>query len=387
MNYRYILFLSACALLSSCDGEKHVHSAECSHSEETHNTEQPGHEDKHSDEEHSEIVFSPEKAKKYGVTTEKIVPTVFNNIIKVSGDIISAQGDSYVVTAPTSGNIKYNKNIALGMAVKSGASICAISGEKITGGDQNEIARVTYNATKRELERLTPLYKDKIVTEREYNIAREAFEKAELAFRPSTGGRNVASSAISGTITELLLKDGEYVEAGAPIATVSKNARLTLRADLPERYYSELANINTANIKTSYMDIAIPLSELNGKRLSSMQPISNNGYIPLYFEFNNNNKFIAGTYTEVYLVGAPKQNVIIVPLQAVLESEGKYQVYIRLDEECYEERDVILGSSDGKNFEIKSGIKSGEEIVVNGASYIKLASKSEAIPSGCSHNH
>ncbi len=40
---------------------------------------------------------------------------------------------------------------------------------------------------------------------------------------------------------------GEYVEVDKPLAVVSGNRKMSLRAEVPQRYYAELATIRSAN--------------------------------------------------------------------------------------------------------------------------------------------
>lgn len=374
MKLKYIFIIALSAVMVSCGQKNQVKTAKHDHG---HDNEEAG----------DEIVLSPDKAKKYGVESIVINPQNFNKVIKVSGEILSAQGDSYLVVAPSSGTVKFANSISQGVKVNSGENICSITADKIVGGDSNEAALITLKAAKRELDRLTPLYQDKIVTEREYNAAKEAYDKAKLAYRPAGKGGNVATTSISGIITQLMVRDGEYVEAGSPIALVSKNSRLTLRADVPERYYNQIKSITSANIKTTYMDDAIALNSLNGKLISSTNSPAMNGYIPLFFEFDNNNQITSGSFAEIYLLGSSISNALVVPVSAITEELGSSYIFVQVDDECYDKRTVKLGETDGDNIQIIEGLKSGEKVVTKGVSFVKLAGNTSEVPEGCSHNH
>ena len=103
------------------------------------------------------------------------------------------------------------------------------------------------------------------------------------------------------------------------------------------------------------------------------------------FEFDNNGTVVPGTYAEVYLLGAERDNVVTLPLSAIVEEEGTHSVFVKEEEEHYEKRSVALGESDGTRVEIKSGVKAGETVVVEGAVYVKLAANTGVIPEG--HHH
>ena len=384
MKINYLAIFAALSMmpaLFACGGS---HSAgEHEHEHEHHEGEhEHGHE--HAD---GEIEFSHEQAERFGVTTTKVAKTDFNEVVRVSGQIAPAQGDQVTVIARSSGIIRLARTAIVGSQVNQGGSLGNISAQNIVGGDENENARITYETARRELERITPLYKEKIVTQKEYNAAKEAFEKAAIAYNSHTASGSTVGSPIAGTITTLLVADGDYVETGAPIAVVSKNARLILRADLPERYASALPLFTSAMFKPSYSDTAFDIRQMNGRRVSSsIAATATPGYIPVCFEFVNDGKVVPGSFAEVFLLGAEKHGCIVAPLEAITEESGNYFVFVRVDEDCYMKQPVTLGMNNGEAVEVLQGLKEGDELVTTGAMMIKMASNAGAVP-GHDHNH
>lgn len=336
-----------------------------------------------------EIVLKPADAERFGVYTQMVKPQQFNEVVKVSGQIVSEPSNESVVSAQSSGIVSFVNGVVEGRDVAKGSVLATVSAKGMVGGDANESAKIAYEAAKRELERITPLHKDGIVTTKDYNAAKQLYELAQAAYNANSGCGSTAVAATSGVITQLLVKQGEYVEAGSPIATISGNVRLTLRADLPEKYYNLLSTITTANFRTSYSPEVISLSELNGKKVStsSVAASSQPGYIPVYFTFDNNGMAVPGAFVEVYLIGSTRNNVIVLPIDAVTEQQGKFYVYVKLDEECYEKRLVTLGQTNGGEVEILSGLSRKDEVVSRGAIIVKLAEASGVVPEGHSHNH
>lgn len=336
----------------------------------------------------SEISFSPEKAKQFGVEVSKVSYSTMHSTIKTSGKIEAAQGEQYIVVAPSAGTVRLRQSIIAGAKIGSGATVATISAKHITGGDANEQAHIALRKAKREIERLKPLYQDKIVTASQYNEALQAYESAKAACASSAESSSTAATAISGTVTALLVTDGQYVEAGAPIAQVSKNANLVLTASLPTSAAAELNNITDANFRTSNSAVTTTISALGGHRIFSDTYASTTtpGYLNVNFQFKNNGDYVSGAYAEVYLIGQAKQKAITVPKSAITEELGTFYVYIQLDEDCYMKRPVTTGISDGLNVEITSGLSEGESVVTKGATVIKLAATSGSIP-GHTHEH
>ncbi|WP_303425360.1 efflux RND transporter periplasmic adaptor subunit, partial [uncultured Muribaculum sp.] len=151
-------------------------------------------------------------AERFGVKTAKLTPGMFNEVIKVSGQIVPAPDDQVVISARSSGIVTF----AHGCRVNSGATIATLSSKGFSGGDTNEATAIALNAAKKELDRITPLYKEGIVSQKDYNAAEQAYEQARASHSGSKSG-SVATAPVSGSITQLLVQQGEYVTAGQPI--------------------------------------------------------------------------------------------------------------------------------------------------------------------------
>lgn len=293
-----------------------------------------------------------------------------------------------MVTATSSGIVNFRSNITEGSQVGNGTVIARISAKGMAGGDTNEAARIALEAAKREFDRVTPLHAEGIISTKDYNAAKQAYEQALAAY----SGNESGSSAVShqnGVITQLMVREGQYVEAGQPIAILSGNTRLTLRADLPEKYYNFLPTVSTANYRPTYSQEIVSLADLNGRLVSnpSAAAATQSGYIPLYFSFDNNGHAVPGAFAEVYLIGARRSGVITVPVSAISEQQGQKFVYVQKCEESYEKRPVKLGYSDGKNIEVLSGVNAGDKVVSEGMTFVKLAETSGVVPEGHSHTH
>lgn len=328
----------------------------------------------------SEIMLEPEMAEKFGLTTVEVQPSPFNSVIKVAGQIADSPSSLSAVSAPTSGIVTYVKDVVVGKPVGRGAVVATISAEGITGGNANAAARATLEAAQKEMERLKSLYDKRLVTADVYRQAELAYQQAKAAYSSGAdSGRAIASQA--GVISQLLVRQGEYVEAGAPIATISSVTDMTLRADVPERYYSILPTIAKARVAANGTVVEAT------RQGAAQAGASAKGYIPVYFTLANNGSLVPGAFVEVSLIGSPKADAMVLPLTALSEQQGAFFVYEQLDEECYRKLPVTVGASDGVNAEILSGIEPGQKIVSKGTVAVRLAESSTVVPEGHSHNH
>ncbi|MBQ8061987.1 MAG: efflux RND transporter periplasmic adaptor subunit [Bacteroidales bacterium] len=373
--------MAVLAILNGCGHHGHEHDHEHEHEHENE-TEAHAHGD--------EIKISPERQAALGIVTDIVTKTEFSEVIRTSGQIASSTGDEMTVVAKSEGIVNL-QGLSEGSAVGKGARIATISSKEIGSGDKLAKARITYETAKKEYERDLQLSKDNIVSESHVDQSRLEYEyaKAEyeaLAAGAGTSGGIVVTSPLSGFIKSLNVRSGDYVETGAPIATVSQNRRLRLRADLSEKYFGKLGQIRDANFVTSYSDKVYSLKELGGRLASYGRASDGDFFIPVTFEFDNKGDFVPGSFVEVYLLASGSETCITVPLKAVVEDQGVNYVFVKDDDRDFIRREVTLGASDGVRVPVTKGLEEGETVVVEGAVHVKLAGVS-SVPAGHTHNH
>lgn len=350
-----------------------------------HGKEEAG--DAHAD----EIVFTKGQARMAGLEIYPVEPGIFHNVIKTSGQIEAAQGDEATIVATSNGIVSFpGQRIAPGTEVKAGATIVTISARNLSDGDPAAKVKIAYETALKEYKRAEGLAKDRIISAKEFDQIRLRYETARTAYEAQASNITAAgirvASPISGYITTLSVKQGDYVSVGQPIATVSQNRRLQLRAEVAESYFNELKAIRDANFITPYNNRVYKLADLNGRLLSTGKASGKTSfYIPVTFEFDNIGEIIPGSFVEVFLLSSPQENTISVPVTALTEEQGVYFVYVQTEDEAFQKREVKPGESNGLSVRILSGLSGGEKVVSKGAYQVKLAGTSAVIPEGHSH--
>ena len=346
------------------EGADHSHEGECSggHDHGKAATSEPAGE--HSD----EIILPKAKADAAGVKVNAITPAPFQQVIKTSGQVLAAQGDESVAVATVAGVVSFRGKVTEGMSVGRGTPLVTISSHNIADGDPVQRARIAYEVSKKEYERMKSLVKNKIVSDKDFAQAEQNYENARISYEAlaknhSAIGQNI-TAPIAGYVKSILVNEGDYVTIGQPLVSVTQNRRLFLRAEVSEKYY-----------------------ELSGRLLSFGKTSGDNSfYVPVTFEFDNKGEVIPGSFVEVYLLSSQLENVISMPRTALTEEQGIFFVYLQLDEEGYKKQEVTLGADNGKSVQILTGIKPGDRVVTEGAYQVRLASASNAIPAH-SHEH
>lgn len=339
-----------------------------------------------------EIHFTPEQAEAAHLETDTVRTSPFSYVLRVGGQIRAQQGDEQAIVATSDGIISLsNSSLTEGTAVRRGEVIATVSARNLRDGDPVQKARVAYETAEREFSRARRLVADHIISDKEFDRARLEYETAKAAYEGQAASLTsqgvTVTSPIPGYIKSLLVAQGEYVSVGQSIATVTQNRRLQLRADVPQRHFPHLRDLRSAHFRTAYDDRVYRLDDLHGRLLSYGRSATRDAsYIPVTFEFDNVGDLLPGAFAQVYLLSAPRPDVISIPLTAITEEQGRHYVYLHLGEDIYRKQEVRTGMDDGIRVEVLSGLTPGDRVVTRGAYQVRLASVSTAIP-GHSHSH
>jgi membrane fusion protein, heavy metal efflux system len=337
----------------------------------------------------NEITFLKEQSWKLDFGVTKIGTGNFSGVIKAPATITAATGDQQTVVATASGVVKFRAPLTTGSPVRTGQPLFSITGGNLTGDNVNtavQEAKLGLAKAKADYERAKQLRPDQIISEKDYQAALATYQQQQLNYQKLSrnfSGNGISLSAPgSGFLTELTVKEGDYVQTGQPLATIAASKSIQLIADVPATYVAQLPGIRSANFKIN--DKVYDLASLNGKVISYGRTVSSSGLIPITFSLDNRPEFLPGVPVEAYLLTNTGSAVLQVPETAVMEDQGNYFVYVQKDGEHFERRAVELGQSNGKMVQINKGLRDGDILVTKGAYNLKLAAGQGSAPA---HGH
>ena len=323
--------------------------------------------------------------------------------IELPATIEPAGTDQLSIGASTSGRFFHTEKIALaeGQEIKKGTLLGNIA-PNVEGDDLARLelavdrAKIAKQRVARELSRVRPLVEqgllpDKRVTELESERAEIDAElgaaRRRLGRVVSPGGKHgvPVKSALDGMIAEVLVKNGEPVEAGATLLRLRGTREIWLRARFVARPAGELAGAAPSFVRGP-----------DGKRRSlddSARFVSNEPTIDpetrvaswiARASFGEDASLKIGQSAVLGVrVGEPK-TATAVPVSAVVEIDTREYVFVQVGGESFEKRRVELGRRDGAFIEIASGVAPGERVVTRGGFDVHLASLSGTVES---HRH
>jgi len=326
---------------------------------------------------------------------QKVHRTPFSSVLRASGEIVATPSEKTGLSATTDGILLFrNPNILPGTPVEKGQPLFILTpatpGKDNLALQYNELKN-NLNQSRSEFLRHRELYASQVIPERQFIATKTAYTSDSLRFYnlSSMAGENglTVTAPATGYIHELHVTQGQFVQTGLQLATISANRNLLLRGDLPVQHYAMAQNIVTANFRTSYSSRIYRVDELSGKLLSRGTSVSGNDhFIPLYFSIVNDGTLLEGSYVELFLLSEEQENTLVVPVTALTEEQGAFYCYVQVTGESFTKRSVQKGRSDGSRIEITGGLHPGERIVTRGTMLLKVASMVVGEP-GHGHAH
>jgi RND family efflux transporter MFP subunit len=341
----------------------------------------------------NEIIFLKEKAWKSDFMVMPAMPGPFFDIIKTGGEILAIPGAKHHVHARSAGMVRFaRENLVAGDDVQTGEHLVSLKGEGLAHENitfHHAEARTRFEKSRADYQRKFALLEENAVSEKEFIESRttyliDSFYYYNVARSYEDGGLTIRSP-IRGYIHKLAVSEGEYIQAGQLIATISSDEKLLLKADVPQQYFYRIRRVVSANFRTSYSPDVLDIADMDGKLLAVGASVAENQhYLPVYFEAVNNGELLEGAFAEFYLKTSICDSVISVPKTALVEEQGLYSVFVQTGGETYVKRDVRIGDNDGWNYRVVEGLLPGERVVTKGAMLLKAASISTVMPG---HNH
>ncbi len=339
----------------------------------------------------NEVSFLKEQAWKIDFAVVPVGRKELPNIIRASGEVLPIESDEESISAATSGIIIFkSSNLIEGQNLSKGSSLFVVNNDKMISSNLTEkyaIVKANFLQSQKNLERSKDLLNKGIISQKEYDQRNRQYEvdlaEYETMTKNYSSGGMTLKAPTSGILKKLHVVNGQYVEEGQSIATISRNKHLLIEAEVSQKYFQDIPKIVSANIKLPWNKSVISIKDYNGKLVPTARTAKDH-YIPVLFKIDNKGDIIPGTFLDIYLQTSDVSQELVIPRNALLREYDMYFVYVMVEGESFEKRNVTIGIDDGTNVQVIDGLTENEMVVTRGAYAIKMASMSSSIPA---HGH
>jgi RND family efflux transporter MFP subunit len=201
--------------------------------------------------------------------------------------------------------------------------------------------------------------------EQEIASAQAALEQMKAALTMAEIGlsRKVIKAPFSGLITEVFVKQGEFITPGQPVAKVVDISRLYISATIDE---ADVRKVKVGQEVRVTLD-AFPNKTFQGV-VSEISPVISVKKLEtrtskVKVRLNSGvDGLIPGLSADIEIIVGKGQNVLYVPTVAIMERENRKTVFT-VENGKAQQREVRIGLSNWDYTEILDGLKEGEQII------------------------
>ncbi|MGB0165768.1 MAG: efflux RND transporter periplasmic adaptor subunit [Luteibaculum sp.] len=308
----------------------------------------------------------------FKVKTVSAAHQPFDHFFQVQGQVEAER--NIMLTAEANGVVK-SIHVKEGQKVQAGQKLVSLDTEIL---DKNlEEALAAYDLASFVFERQKRLWDQNIGSELEFKQAKnnKVSLEARLSSLNAQKEKSVIRAPFSGTVDEILPKQGELVSVGMPVGRLVNLEKLKLEADVSERYVGQIK----AGTK-----VLINFPAIGVQEESELVQVGNyidpaNRTIKVKAALNNkNNKLIPNLVAELNIQDYSNDNAILVPTKSIQQDlNNKNYVYIIKNEgdlQSVERVFVETGYTYNGKTEILNGLAGTEQVVVEGARNITSGS-------------
>ena len=306
------------------------------------------------------------------VTTFKAKSELFNHYVELQGNVMTKKN---VLVYTEMGGLLTNVYVKEGQSVKKGEILARID----DGGLEQQLAQMNIQTAlaKTTFERQERLWNQNIGSEIEYLQAKSRFEGQEKAVgqMQSQLAKSVIRAPFSGIIDNIITEQGTVVAPGqSQILRIVNLQDMYIETDVPERYISNV---------TKNKNVLVEFPVLNKTVEAKVRQAGNyinpeNRSFKVEIAVPNQDKTIKPNLTaRLKINDYTNENSLLIPQSIISENaNGQQYVYTvsgKTGANIGTSKKVIIetGKTQGSVIEVLKGIKSGDEIILEGARSVK----------------
>ena len=295
---------------------------------------------------------------------------------------------SYTGTAPLEPRseaqvVAKTSGVALGVFAEEGQQVRAGQSLVRLDASRSALQVAQTDAQLRKLEanyaRSRQLSAQKLISANDIDQLRFDVENARAANRLARLELSYANvvAPISGVIAQRSIKPGNFVQINTPIFRIVDTSKLEAVLNVPER---EMATLKAGQPVQLQVD-ALPGRGFTG-RVDRVAPVvdSGSGTFRVIAAFDGGGLLQPGMFGRIRIDYDQRTDALVVPRTALLEDDADPAVYVVRANKAVRVP-VKLGYSEGGWMEVRSGLKSGDRVVVAGKTALREGSDVQVLPS------
>ena len=293
----------------------------------------------------------------------EVQPSLFRHFIQVQGTV---ESDNNILIPAQSNGVVKKIHVQQGDSVRQGQLLAELDGAIMESGIAElehglELATTIY-------ERQDRLWKKNIGSELEYLTAKNNKEGLEMKLETLQEQYKLTKirAPISGTVDDVLIKEGEMAAAGYGTIRIVQLSLLKLKASLSENYISRVKRGDTVRVR-----IPVAAREMDLTIDAVSQVIDpNNRTFQIEIRIPAREKGLMPNMLAVITINDySNPEALTVPQNVVQETGSESFLFVaeeRNGKWIAQRRTVVSGENYGEQLEINDGLSAGEFVVTFG---------------------
>ncbi len=302
-----------------------------------------------------------------------------DNLITLSGKIAENEEANAVQVSYFAGRIERLNISFTGESIRKGQLLATIYSPELVKAQQELLTASTLKETQ------PALYKAVRNKLKLWKLSDNQINQIESSKKVKENFPVYAT--VSGTVSEKLVEQGAYTKQGQPLLKIANLNTVWASFDVYENQVSNFKVGQAITISTN----AYPNEVFNAK-ISFINPVLNpqTRTVTVRAVLNNRKELFK---PEMFVTGKVNAKVketkaqLLIPASAVLWTGKRSIVYVKPDTSnpIFEMKEIVLGNKLGDNYEVKSGLQSGDEVVTNGVFTIDASAQLQGKKSMMNH--
>lgn len=292
------------------------------------------------------------------------------SIVSTSGRCVTRQQIRW--SAPTGGVISEIRR-DVSEAVGVGDTLAILDGTLLEA--RHAQAQTAVVKARRDLADATDLAQQDAATDQQVLDARDLLEHAEAGLRAARYdlGRRVIIASEKGHVTRRWHEPGEVVAAGAPLLeTTTESHRLLLRVGVADREIVAIQPGDSARvILAAYPEVDLP-GIVETVNIAS-DPAT--GLYRVEIAIPDTMTLLPGMIGRARIVTRQLHEFPSVPVESLLDADSDRGFVFVLQDSTVRRQAVDIEALVGDRVLIRSGLSAGDQVVVEGATYLRDASR------------
>ena len=303
------------------------------------------------------VAVSPEMIQTMGIRTVNVSVSDFNQSLRAYGNVEPNTRLESMSVSRLEGWINGVTVRAEGDAVRRGQRLYSIYTPELIAAQKDYLASLQIG-NKRRIASVRQRLKSKGMEEsliERLTETRAIFERVPVY------------SESSGVVTELMVRDGDYLKPGDPIVKLQSYTKVWVIASVPESDLPQIEIGKSASLKfesapdaakSGKVDYIYPTIDANTRTAKVRISVD-----------NASGSLRPGAYADIVFASDTADTApsgLSVPTQAILRDSRGAHVIIALGGGRFESRNITIGSSLRGRTEILSGLTAGDTIVASG---------------------